>query len=348
MQDKVTREIERTGRNLLITNVVVVTLTSLMLVSGYRYWYNFFCGPFKVDNAELAQLKNRASTAKYYVRIKGDKTFDTGVQEMETRSNRRTKEVESETATANYLVTAVDHRGLLVKAPVGTPGTATEFEGELKDVSNDEYNSLVAPMEKEGLPMLPVMLDVNNFKTSGFVGLFFGALFLGTGLWNLRKCITWRNEPEMHPLMKELRTSGDPRQMRTQLNDELNSAQTFSVGNLFLTKTWIGSKGMYDVRLVPIDHVVWVYKSSTKHSVNFIPTGTSHEVIVKTKDGKERRYPSNGKDVDKLVVSVADRAPWVIAGYSDELNGMWRKNWREMADAVQQRRSDWEKERKGA
>ncbi|HKC38893.1 MAG TPA: DUF6709 family protein, partial [Gemmatimonadales bacterium] len=93
--------------------------------------------------------------------------------------------------------------------------------------------------------------------------------------------------------------------------------------------------------LLRLDDLLWAYKKITKHSVNFIPTGKSHEAILACYGGiavikaKEKR-------VDEILAFSAQRAPWAVLGYSAELATIFNKKVDEFAGAVEQRRREWQ------
>jgi hypothetical protein len=92
--------------------------------------------------------------------------------------------------------------------------------------------------------------------------------------------------------------------------------------------------------------VVWVYKKTTSHSVNFIPTGKSRGLVVADRSGRKTeldigRGKSKEDKVANFVKALAGRIPWAIFGYSDEIKGLYDKKHAEFLAVVEQRYAEF-------
>jgi DUF971 family protein len=96
------RQVHRTNRNVLL-----VSLFLIVAVVGYaaverRYLYNFFAGPFSVSGPQLVTIQQPDSQLRYFVKVTGDDSSDTGLQEVERETEGGT--VKRETVKAKYSI----------------------------------------------------------------------------------------------------------------------------------------------------------------------------------------------------------------------------------------------------
>jgi hypothetical protein len=73
------------------------------------------------------------------------------------------------------------------------------------------------------------------------------------------------------------------------------------------------------------DEIIWIYKKRTKHSVNFIPTGTTYSLVLRDTRGKTAEMSAPEQNIDAYLVSLREQAPWVIFGYNGELEKLYKK-----------------------
>ena len=85
--------------------------------------------------------------------------------------------------------------------------------------------------------------------------------------------------------------------------------------------------------------MLWGYKKVTKHSVNFIPTGKTYACILACSGGTAE-VTGREKDVDALLAFAAERAPWAMFGYTDELSRAFKHKTAEFCEVVEQRKRE--------
>lgn len=73
------QHIQRSNRNLLVVNTFLVL--SLIALAGMnrRYFYNFFFGPFPIDNQRLLANTTPENNLQYFFKIRGSKSLNTGI-----------------------------------------------------------------------------------------------------------------------------------------------------------------------------------------------------------------------------------------------------------------------------
>jgi hypothetical protein len=91
--------------------------------------------------------------------------------------------------------------------------------------------------------------------------------------------------------------------------------------------------------ILPLDQVLWAYHEVVRHSVNMIPTGRSHQLVLWKRNGEADVLPLTLRDVDSCVKKLAAAAPWLPIGYSDVLKESWNADRREFIAMVDARRA---------
>lgn len=161
----------------------------------------------------------------------------------------------------------------------------------------------------------------------GAIVMLFGLALIGTGI---RYWAGYR-----HPIFRAL--SGDAPELVGkavgEVESELDRAQVFGAwdGRVYLAEHWLLSGAV----LIRLSDVLWVYPKTTKHSVNFIPTGTTRSVeLFTTKRSGYHALPltvNAHEGADALYAELLKRAPWAFAGFRPE----WRERWEQIAPEVE-------------
>jgi len=107
------------------------------------------------------------------------------------------------------------------------------------------------------------------------------------------------------------------------LDRELQGEIFKSARNVIITKSWLFSKVSTATYLFPLNRVVWVYQSITKHYTNGIRSGTTYAINLCFNDGEMETITSSKKQADDLQEFIADRCPNAILAFSDELKALW-------------------------
>ena len=336
------RHIRRANRNLFLVNTGLVLGVFAVAALSSRYLYNFAFGPFPVDSQALETNGDPGRSLEYYVTVRGDWTKPTGLQDVEQTLNKSSGKVESERVTADYVVTKVGDRLLLVKLPPNQ-GTPTSFSGALTTIPADARAHLgaLAPAGGGG-PLLPAMLDATGFRTPGFVGLAVGVPLLLLGLWNVARAVLRWSDSDRHPIARRLMRFGPPEEVAERIDNEVRTQpDTFRLGPALLTPSWLLRPTFFGLEVRHLGEVLWVYQKVTRHSVNFIPTGKSYAAVVRDRHGGTLEVVGGEKGVLQFLQEVVHRAPWVIGGYNQQLDRAWTKDRDELIAAVDERRREY-------
>jgi hypothetical protein len=332
------RQIRRTNRNLFL-----VSLLLIVGVAGYgfaqrRYFYNFVAGPFAVDGTRLTGDLRPDDQLRYFVKLRGEESAESGLQEVERETEGGS--VHNETVTAKYSILVIDKRLLVVKSSPSENGTA--FQGTLVELPGDVRAEILRPFLKDypnaSEAFLPVMLDATGFRNEGYIALAVSIPTLLLAAWLIRKLIVRRNQPETHPVVRRASQYGSLPDVSQRLDTELHG-NVITFAKAQVTQSWVLLPTAFGLAMCEIPNLIWAYKKVTKHYHNFIPTGKTYEVIVYDRCGMPLQMQAGQKKVDAMLNLLAERAPWAIFGYSDELKQALRSDWGGLVAAVDARRS---------
>lgn len=337
------KHIYRSNRNLLAVNICL--LLSLIAIAGMnrRYFYNFFFGPFPIDHQTLLSNTTPDSSLQYFFRIRGSQSFNTGIQEVERRVSKYTGETKSETVTANYWALVIEQKLLLVKTP--NTDESKEFIGALIALPENAREKIVNEAEAQVPSLqgvfLPLMLDATNFRTFGYIGLAMGIPLLGLGIWNLSKVAQRRKNIDNHPIMNDLKRFGSPQDVAAKIDSELQIAGNKSdIGVVTITRSWLLKPSFFGLDIQNLNEIVWIYKSVTTHYKYFIPVGKTYAVVVCNRQGGTLEIAGKEQDIHKIIEQIITYVPWVLAGFSQELQEVWQKNCSEMIEFVDVKRQE--------
>jgi uncharacterized protein DUF6709 len=326
--------IRRSNRNRLILCVVGALLLIGLAALNTRYLYNFFAGPFPIDRQTLLATADAGDLQRYWVTVQGDDVADTGFQQV-----RRNKDTGSESVTASYMALLLDKRVLLVKAQ--DDKSVTSFTGYLEPLSSDARTKIIADAENEAPELrgafLPYMLNTDGFRGTGYVALALGIPLFGLCLFGIVRAIQRSADPMTHPIMRALGRFGPPDYVASQLDAELQ-ADHQTVGKLHLTPSWLVQATTSTLDATRIDDVVWAYKKVTQHRTNGVPTGKTYAAQFWDRHGVCITVSGKEALVNQVLEAAAQRAPWMLAGYSAELEKTWKANRAAVLEAVEQRR----------
>jgi hypothetical protein len=340
MQLLVERQIERTNRNILVTGVLLLALLGGLAAVTAGYYANYFGGPFPTTLAEVAQARDQVP-AHAWVRLQGE-LIQTEYQHVTIQTDKRTNEEKSRKVTAEYLVLMEEGRTLLIKAPVGTRGQ--EISGWLHEpekVDRDVLAGIRSEHAEVADSLLPLVLDATADRTGGTLGLVAGAALLVLALLQLQRWSGRRARPASHPIWKRLARLGEARSLAAQLDMEVRASDVVRFqGRTTLTRSWIVRERLYGYDLLPLDRLAWIHKKVTAQKQYFITVGKQYEAIVCDRDGGQLSFRAKEAEVDRLLTALAERVPWVLVGWTQELERAWTKQRAEVIAAVDARREE--------
>jgi len=146
--DFISGQIRRTNRNLFLLGTGVLTILGLLPAAGWRDAYNFVFGPFPVQGSELVSIWNRDIPKRYFLKVQGEKSFATGMQEVDANNHDKVR--------AEIVALVVNKRLLLVKTPPDNQqlqftGTLTAVPTQADAKSSYPHASCIGPLTPDDL-----------------------------------------------------------------------------------------------------------------------------------------------------------------------------------------------------
>jgi hypothetical protein len=195
-----------------------------------------------------------------------------------------------------------------------------------------------------------------DFKILGKIILV--ALLLAFPIYNFYKLYRRLENPLNHPDYKSLLRLGNPSEIAKHIEEDFSKNiifpenEGFSQSNkLKITPNWIMMKGFFHFHIIHVTELVWVYIKQTKHSVNFIPTGSTYSLIFNSTYMKNMEVEIKGEMLGEskkeksgsLIEVIHSIAPWAIYGFSEEIKALWETNPGALVQEVNQRFSEIQK-----
>jgi Family of unknown function (DUF6709) len=322
----VENETRRANRNLLLCNGLIAAVMVLILAANYRYCANFLLGCQPVANAELAGITSPDQRWRNFVTVTGTKAVNSGYQDIV--KHMQNGRVVSTEVKDEYVFLRVGDKLLLVKAPPG--GEKLEYSGELVTTTSQVADDLVRPLTVQqpeaAVMVLPFTLNAADYRNNGYAMLFLVVPLLALAAWNCLKAVRRSAEPQLAPVWKNLAAFGNAEQLSQQIEAELQPNMIRRYGKLQITQQWMVRRKLFSTWVSPVGDLVWIYKKVTKHSVNFIPTGKTYSVVLVGRHRQRTEEQMKEKAVNELLVDLANRVPWALFGFDQNLDKAWRKD----------------------
>jgi len=322
----VENEARRANRNLLLVNGGMLAVLILIVVANYRYCANFVLGCQSVSSAELATLTSPEQRWRNFVSVSGTKSVNTEYQDVvnHTEGGR----VVSTEIKDEYILLRVGEKILLVKAAPGKE--KLEYSGELEATTDSVKEDLLKPLAAEDADLaravLPFTLNASDYRKNGYVMLIIGLPIFALASWNCLKAMRRSSEIQTSPVWKHLAVYGNAEQLSQQIEAELQPAMIRKYGKLQIAQQWMVRRKTFSTWVSPIGDLVWVYKKVTKHSVNFIPTGKTYSVVLVGRHRQRIEEQMKEKAVNEMLADLTARVPWVLFGFTQDLEKAWQKD----------------------
>ncbi len=337
------KTVRRSNLILLVLSLLGFAIVAGLALFNANFIYNFILGPFEADRAALVNAPSAAQFQKYWINISGDELGDTGVQYVTTSHN-------VETVEASYLALALQDRLLLVRMP-GEQNVETltpTLTGWLSPISSEENAEVILSLEKDypgvQAAFLPFKLETGDFRASSLVGILIAAVLIILSIIGLVISLRRINDPNSHPILKRLSRFGPLDFVVSRIEAELASPHETlraSTGKLHLTNTWLVHDTLTNVLATRFEDVAWVYKHVFKYRQYFITVSKTYSAMVCDRSGAQMQITVGVKEppADEMLKAILQRAPWAIAGFTDDLQRAWRNDRPAFLAAVDQRKN---------
>ncbi|HEU5180433.1 MAG TPA: DUF6709 family protein [Candidatus Polarisedimenticolia bacterium] len=315
--------------------LVAVSGLALILANA-RYFINFIGGPFPVSPADLGAVPDPTQSLKYFVRVSGDHAVDTGIQEITVETHGGVKIPRG--ITASYYALDLGGKLLIVKSVSGQP---LIVEGKLAHLPRSLETQLFATAEARSMRdhVYPFYLDASgHFRSAGWLVIVLCHAFVGLAAWKVFPIWRrWQN-PATHPVMQQAASWGDPAQISAEIENELQAAGGLRAYRIF-TRSYMIEASFFRFNVLRFRDLVWAYKRVIKKRVNFVPSGTDYHALFICYGGSTVAQGSE-KMIHELLQAAAQRAPWAIFGYTEELAKAFKEHPRDFCAAVEERRRE--------
>jgi hypothetical protein len=328
----------RSNLNQFLLAVILVALAVFGATQAVNYYRNMFNGPFEMSQRDLLRLDSLEGLDNYYVTLEGDEAFDTGYQ-MVTKWNGLV-----ETGHTNYGALLVNDQFLLYStnaelgespSPVLT-GALTNIDSDARQVLEGVYSD-VPDLRGE---FLPFMLDTHtDFRMMGFIGLGAITVLLLVAVFLLYRLLRRIQDPTQHPVMAGFKRYGQNRERAMEHFQREMDSEHLTVGKLHLTKNWLAQVGSSSLQTMLLKDIVWMYRKTTQHRTNGIPTGKTHSAIFHDRYGTTVEVKAKEKVVNEMLTEAAARSPHAFMGFDKQLEKAWKSQRETMVQAVEMRRA---------
>lgn len=152
-----------------------------------------------------------------------------------------------------------------------------------------------------------------------------------------------------HPLYTKFLRFDNPQKIENLIENELKNKVILSQNGFTLTEHWIIQESWFDFFVISYTEILWVYIKETKHSVNFIPTGTTYSIqiryrLINTHNPHdtimEIDFQSSKEEASNCFLIIQNNAPWAFFGFDPEIKNQWDTNPNSMVNAVHSRMNE--------
>jgi len=177
----------------------------------------------------------------------------------------------------------------------------------------------------------------------GWWTLGIGSPFLSLAGWNLSKWKKRARDYTCHPICKRLACFGTVEQVIQQIEAAILMNPVEKIAGVRLFGPWLFKPSILSLTCFYVPDLVWVYRKVTTHSVNFIPVGQSSEAVLYDRYGFSSTTQARKRKVESLMTHIIQQCPWIVAGFSKDLENLWKSQRREFVAAVDERRKEFSK-----
>jgi hypothetical protein len=329
------QSIAATTKNLRRIGIGLLLATSALGFLIAKQLANVIHGPVRLNEQQLVAVTDPKYLWHDYVTIQGANTVTTGVTQIEKTT--RNGAVESERTTAEFMAMIVGKHILIVRSKPGAK--ADSYTGKIVPLPSDLKKRIFSNSLDLQPAALPVMLETTReYDEDLIAGLVIAAACLTLGLWTLSRSKLRRDDPERHPLCKSLSKYGPLYSLVPEIDAEFGAGAS-DLGGVTFTKNWLVKCTVFESRVMRRDEIVWVYNKRTKHSVYFIPTGTTFAAILRDSRGQLLEVRGSEEQISNLLAFIAQPMPWIIVGYDRKTDKLYKRQRQAVIETVAGRKA---------
>lgn len=322
-------QIKKVSRNLFITHLILFIACCVIILSICGNAINYFKGANPINFEDISSRKIHGFGSNNYVSLTPEDKLKTGLQYVETDKKNVSKTIKAE----YYLLKG--GKTLIFAAIPPSDASASSYTGWIRKMTDEEkthlaeYISEVKAQSNGDFTLSDYVLD-SKYDPSSSVAFvicsILGLIFLICAVRAFRTLTV----PERHRIYKKLAKYGDPNTLAQDLDRDLSKNPAQNFGKIIYTKSWIIAPSLLSLKAAKMEDVLWAYKKVIKKSVNFIPTGKTYELDLYCYDKSLVRINMKESYVDGLLGAINQDCPWVVLGFSKELQKMWKSQFAEI------------------
>lgn len=332
-------QIKRTNRNLLITLIILFGLGIGLLAVSARYLTNVLSGPSVIDRAALIKVTNPDAVANYYVTVKADRNVDSGFTQV-TTTRSRSGSVTNTRTSGYYRVLLLGDKAILTKMSKVMSGTTVTgaLAGIPSDVKRDIIDDIIKDVPDMKDSFLPYMLDATDFNGGAYAIIPLLLILFGLGIFALLQYLRRSSNPENHPIMTALGKFGPAQQVASAI-DAVLPANT--KGMALPALNLILFPGIYGMKVNGMADLAWAYRVNTRRRGASASAPSIISVNLFNRNGKVDAAPFAYDEAraTALLQQINQNAPWVVMGYTAEIEKSWKSNRAAFIKSVDDRRA---------
>src|SRR5262249_52997053 len=154
----------------------------------------------------------------------------------------------------------------------------------------------------------PFILNDASFRIPGYIAAAALLIFI---FYLVKHCFpAWKHmqEPSSHPIAKRIESWGDFIGVAVATERESLSPRYGGKNGWMITDQFLIQSTFFTFDVLRLSDLLWAYKTVTRHSVNFIPTGKTYAAVMICYGGAAR-IESSEKTTEEILGFVAQRAP---------------------------------------
>lgn len=338
---------------------ILVTVIICLVIAGAVYWYFLRegCSVLLKGKQDMDSMVE-ADMGEYYVDATMYGIYDCYAYTTEEKNN-----VTVRTTAKDYVIPfgETSFMGLAVQGKyIAKCDDLMEATWDFLDYKTDDIpqekqfrvSGTIRPMDEETLKyyyeyvgwdeldaesqafFLPYYLDVDKIgslqDTSFYlVGVLVIALTMGA-IWMLVKAFTGQYQEMIKKYVQSSLLGEETAMAKVEAFYQSNEPSFGIRMNSEFIMFQNGAKTIF----LPALEILWAYQQTTTHRTNGIKTGTSYNILLRTKNGKQYvTAVGNSEDSCREFLSALNqRMPHIILGYKKELLTMYNKNRSQMIE----------------
>lgn len=339
--DYINSQLRRSTRNLLIFSALPLVVVLLLGFQNRRFLTSLLKGTRPMSTSELLNVHDGEDLVRYNVSVSGDQLIPTTLQKVRQTKSSSSGQVTRTDVEQRFSVLQIGDKYLLVSSQ--DPLSSTFLTGGLVNIPLEIREHVLAPIEKKRAisaeAFLPVMLNTTEFTNGAWVGPVFGLSLGILGTVGIIVAMRWSANPAQNPIAKQLRKYGEFNIIRGRIDSEVRMEESFKGSGVLVTSSWFLAPSAFTLRVRPLGEIAWAYQLTTKHSVNFVPTGKSYQAKIWDRQGRLISIKAKESVVQALLTRIGQKAPWVVLGFNAPLENLYKKQRAQFLAAVDERKA---------